>query len=94
MTARARVTVTGAAMMMVFGGCGGDDRHDYPASGKRAILAKCEKTSGGNTSFCECALDEFQEILSYDELKRLDRAILAGRATPSREVEDALAKCQ
>lgn len=70
-------------------GCGGGN--DYPASAQRNFVESCEQ-NGGSTKACDCALDKIQDDLSYQEFKREDVAIRAGRP-PSREVTDALADC-
>ena len=73
-------------------GCGGG-KNDYPAHAERAFLANCDRTSGGKTDVCKCALDKIEEKLSYDEFKKEDTAIAAG-GSPSRKLTDAVAECR
>jgi hypothetical protein len=90
MRVRAAAIAALAAMGLAGAACG---RDEYPASVKRAFIENCERTSGGNTEFCECALDEVQENLSLEEFNKEETAIIAG-APPSRKLTDAAAECR
>lgn len=83
-------SIVAVAAALLATGCG---KNDYPAKSERAFLSNCEKTSGGKTSFCKCALDKVEEKFSYDEFKKEDTAVAAGKS-PSRKFTDAIAECR
>jgi hypothetical protein len=86
--------VLGAAIacgLLVGAGCGGGDtRFSYPEESQEVFLSSCEASSGGDTDYCECLLDEFQNTLAFEEFSRIDREILQrglqGLAPEDREV--------
>ena len=89
-----RLTSVAAIAAALLGtGCGGGDKNDYPAKSERAFLKSCEKSSKGKTSFCKCALEKVEEKLSFEEFKKEDTAIQAGRP-PSRKLTDAISDCR
>lgn len=82
-----------ASTLAGLAGCGGgDDSHAYPAQAERNFTTACQRSSGGDTKGCRCALDKIEQKLSYKQFKREDAAINAGRK-PSRAVTDAIADC-
>ena len=96
MLARGTPLAAALAALAVLGGCGGDDKADdakaYPAAVERNFLAGCKK-QGGDRTTCKCTLRKVQERFSYDEFKKEDTAVAAGR-TPSRKLTDAIAECR
>ena len=87
--------VTAIAAFAGCGGGGGDDggkAEGYPAAVERNFLDACKKQGGGATT-CRCSLRKVQEKFSYDEFRKEDTAVAAGR-TPSRKLTDALAECR
>jgi hypothetical protein len=88
------LSVTGA-LCVALAGCGGGDDKDsgYPAAAKDNFINACNTSSGGNKTFCKCAFDKIEASMSYAEFKKEDAAINDGRK-PSKQVSDALAKCQ
>jgi len=49
------------ALLFVLGACGGDA---WPEVERQAFMENCESTSGGETSYCECALEKAQETVA------------------------------
>jgi hypothetical protein len=70
----------GAALacgLLVVAGCGeADTRFSYPEESQEVFLSSCEASSGGDSGYCECLLDEFQNTLPFEEFTRIDREIL------------------
>lgn len=73
--------LVGAATLFV-SGCGvtveDEPRYPYPEDAQENFTAGCEGTSGGQTEYCTCLLDEFQNTVPFEDFARIDREILQG----------------
>ena len=56
--------------------CGGDD--GYPSEARTNFIESCDKQPNATRSVCECALDELERTLPYEDFKAADDAIRAG----------------
>ena len=72
-----------AVIALVFlTGCAGAGGGEWAAAEQDAFMENCEKTSGGETAYCECALDEAMEMESNPD------DLTAGQTT------EIVAKCK
>ena len=55
----------------------------YPESVVENFMAECIPTSGGNTEYCECALDGLQEEMTLDEFIEFEQDVIRGGEAPS-----------
>ena len=70
---------------------------DYPQAAIDNFLDSCTAQPGATDSECECAIDEIQAELPYEEFEKVDEALREGRDPPadSREaINDAVQKCR
>jgi hypothetical protein len=86
------IAVVAVIVILATGGDGDGGGGDFPESAQDNFITQCEATSGGNTSYCECALDKIQQEVSYDEFQDIDAAVLGGESLPE-EITDGLAEC-
>lgn len=77
--------------LALIAGCGDDSDAEYPLATQRAFMDACEANS--DTASCQCALDKIEQTMSYQEFKREETAIEAGRP-PSRTITDAISDCR
>jgi hypothetical protein len=66
--------------------------NEYGAEAKRTFMASCERSSGGMTSFCHCALDELQQVMTLSEFLHESLGIVDGKR-PSKKLVDAVKSC-
>jgi hypothetical protein len=65
--------------------CGGGDSGDgsangYPGEVEKTFLDACKSTSKGNESACRCTLTKLEATVPYDDFKKADAAVRAGKA--------------
>ena len=61
---RLAISLSLAAAAALLGACGGGG---YSAEFRASFLASCEQSSGGETAYCECALEHLEENGPSDE---------------------------
>ena len=97
-----RMATPVALLALALGACGGDDEPSraagerYPAQVREAFLTACERSSGGNTPVCECALEELEATMPLAEFRAVDAAMSRGeQAEPEgrRKVAAAMTSC-
>ncbi len=69
------------------GGGGGDD--GYPAAARTNFVESCDKQPNASRSVCECALEELEKTLPYEDFKAADDAIRNGDK-PEKATSDKL----
>ena len=70
---RSALLVLAAAAL---GACGGDD--GYPPEARTEFVESCDKQPNASRSVCECAFDELEQTMPYEDFKAADAAIRAG----------------
>jgi hypothetical protein len=101
-----RLHLTGivAAGALALAGCGDGGGGDattatsskpagYPANVENNFMTNCERTSNGNTTGCQCILDELERKFTLAEFTKEDQAVAAGRQ-PSKKFTDAVDTCR
>ena len=73
-------------------GCGGGDdggEERYPQEARTNFVRSCDAQPNASREVCECALEELERTLPYDDFKAADDAIRAGDQ-PEKETSDKL----
>jgi hypothetical protein len=73
---------------------GGDE---YPEAAVDNFLDSCTAQPGATDSECECAIEEIQSEIPYEEFVEVDEALREGRDPPpgsQEEINDAVTKCR
>ena len=105
---RAKAILAAGLLATAFAACGEDEQDTAPGATQQAgrpypeevranFVASCEKTSNGNTAYCECTLDELQKTMSLEEFMRYDVAVRRDAQRPAdlqAQVEAAIALCR
>lgn len=69
------------------GGGGGDD--GYPTAARTNFVESCDKQPNASRSVCQCALEELEKTLPYEDFKAADEAIRNGDQ-PDKAASDKL----
>lgn len=69
-----------------------ESENAYAAQGKKTFMASCERSSGGKTSFCQCALDELEQAMSFEEFLTESLHLVKGDP-PSQTFREAVKSC-
>lgn len=58
-------------------GCGGDDDR-YPEEARANFVKSCDAQPNASRDVCQCALEELERTVSYEDFKAADEAIREG----------------
>lgn len=90
-----RQLVLGLVSAGALAGCGGGDgggdggEKRYPQEARTNFVRSCDAQPNAGRKVCECALEELERTLPYEDFKAADAAIREGEQ-PQRETSDKL----
>jgi hypothetical protein len=70
---------------------------DYPQAAIDNFLESCTAQPGASDSECECAIDEIQAEIPFEEFKEVDEALRENRDPPGdsqERINDAVRQCR
>ena len=84
-------SVLGVSAVLLLASCGNEP---YPPEAMMNFMNSCHQSSGGNTKFCSCAIENIQKALSYDEFLKLETRMAMGDQDSSRRLADLVTPCR
>ena len=88
-----RLIVTIALVgVLLLSGCTGSEGGGFSDEVRNTFLGECQIASGGNTSYCNCALTYIEDRMSEEEFRRAEVEAALGGDVPAVFV-DAVIEC-
>ena len=86
-----RPILAGLVTAAALAGCGGGDGESerYPQEARTNFVRSCDAQPNASREVCECALEELERTLPYEDFKAADDAIRAGD-DPQKATSDKL----
>ena len=79
------------------GDTGGGGGEEYPQNAINNFLESCTAQEGATQSECQCAIDQIQQEIPYDEFVEIDTALREGRDPPpgsQEKITEAIRECR